>query len=394
MSQHGDRKHAKLSASGSSRWMNCTPSANLEAKYVAKDVQSDYAAEGELAHELSELYLHHFKGKISDAVLASEIKLIRKNKFFQEEMIEEVKKYVDEVISLYNKLKRQNGSALLFVETKLDLTSWIPEGFGTGDAIIISQKNLYIIDLKYGKGVSVSAENNSQLKLYGLGAYETFGFTYEVETINMVIHQPRLNNYSEVSTTVEDLLSWGATKVKPKAELAQKGKGDKVAGNWCMWCKIKPICRTNSERMLEIAKHDFKNPEVLENHELADILKISATITTWLKSVSSYMTAEALKGDKFSGFKLVEARTNRKIKDLEGLKKIVMAELDSVNDEDFYDRKPKGISGIEKITGKKFVQQMLADYIEKPQGAPILVPESDKRPELHSLESIKNIFDE
>jgi hypothetical protein len=376
------RKHALLSASSAERWLNCTPSARLAESY--EDTTSPYAAEGTLAHSLGEALLRiSLNG--NDGADIAEFENLTKHELFYEGMIDEVEDYTNYVLETYHEAVAKTKDAKIFLEERLDYSTYVPEGFGTGDCIIIADGEMEIIDLKFGKGVEVSPINNSQLKLYALGAYEKYGFIYGIEKITMTIAQVRLNNISSWTITADMLEDWAEKELKRKAEIAYEGKGETIPGDWCTFCKLRHTCRARSEMILGIYNKFERNPKVLNIAEIAEILGQADDIVKWANEMKDYALDEALKGTKFPGFKLVEGRSNRKIEDEEGLATVLLNE--GYKEEKIY--KPKALEGIaklEKLVGKKKFTTLGETFVVKPTGKPTLVPEDDKRPELDSAE--------
>lgn len=372
---HTTRKHAILSASGASRWMNCTPSARLEEKMPEKT--STFAEEGTLAHELSDIILRKKLGEISTTVYNKEIKKIKANKLYYPEMDEEVAVYVDFCMDRFAEAKKRTPDAIAMIEKRLDFTHLVEQGFGTGDFGIIADGEMEIIDLKFGKGVEVSAEENPQLMLYGSGALRENELMFDIHTVTLTIVQPRLYSISSWEISADALREWGEQIVKPLAIKAYKGDGDQKVGEWCKFCKVKATCRAMQEFTLETAKHDFKDPHELSLEELIEIYKQSKMIKDWLESVSDHIQLEALKGTKIDGFKLVEGRTQRKLTNEASIIKVLEDNL--FDKSDYITEKLKGLTDLEKLIGKKEFTVLLGDFIDKPKGAPTLAPESDKR---------------
>lgn len=370
--------HAILSASASSRWLRCTPSARLERKFP--DASSPYALEGSRAHERAEYFLNRFL-KTGDSNV-----LIREDV----EMNDAVQIYVNICVEKINEARTASPDAQIKVEQRLDFSRWVPEGFGTGDMVMVSDKYFEIVDLKYGKGVPVSAINNSQMRLYALGMYEAFGYLYGADEVRMTIVQPRLDSVSTETISVDDLLTWGE-EVKKKAKIAFAGKGEFCAGNHCRFCKARNICRAHAEYELKNVKEDLQTAE-LEDFEISDILLRAKNIKTWLDGLESYALGKALDGYDWPGMKLVEGRSNRKITD------DTIAANNLMNagfgaDEIYKPRALRSITDLEKLCGKKMFSELMSGVIEKPPGKPTLVSADDKRQAIE-LRNVKNDFDE
>lgn len=371
--------HAYLSASGSHRWLNCPPSAKLESCFP--DSSSEYAAEGTLAHELSELKLRKLNCDMAEKDYEKNVKIVEADRLFAPSMHEYTDRYVDFVWEkLAAKKAENNGQAYLFIEEKLDFGPWVPKGFGTGDAVIVAGDTIEIIDLKYGKGVPVSAENNSQMRLYGLGAYNNFGLLFDFTKVEMTIVQPRLDSISTELLTLTELLEW-SEKVKVIAEKAIAGEGEYCAGAHCQFCRASATCRCLAEYNMELAKYEFAKADVLDDAEVADILLRAATFTKWIGNIQKHALEAAINtGKKWPGLKLVEGRSNRKITDPEKLASILVGE--GYAETDVY--KPtelRSLTDLEALTGKKKFTELAQGLIEKPEGKPALVPVDDKRPE-------------
>ena len=376
-------KHALLSASSAERWLNCTPSARLSERY--DDTTSTYAAEGTLAHSLGELQLQLALKSITKKKYNEELKKLKTDELFYEGMVDEVEEYVNYVLETYHEAVGKSKDAVIFLDERLDFSSYVPEGFGTGDCIIIADGEMEIIDLKFGKGVEVSPINNPQLKLYALGAYEKYGFIYGIEKITMTIAQVRLNNISSWTITANMLEEWAEAELKPKAEIAFEGKGETVPGSWCTFCKVRQICKARAYMNKGLYNKFQKDPNLLNIEEIAEILGQASDIEKWAKEIKDYALDEALKGTRYPGFKLVEGRSNRKIEDEDALATVLLKE--GYEEDKIY--KPKtleGITNLEKLIGKKKFTELAGELITKPPGKPTLVSEDDKRPELDSAE--------
>lgn len=372
-------EHAKLSASGAYRWLACPPSAMLEAELP--ESTSSYAEEGTRAHDLAEgrltAWLRHKKRpKAEDA-----------------EMEEAVSRYVDVVLERYAEAVGRSPDAVLLVEQRLDFSAWVPEGFGTGDAVIIADDTLEVVDLKYGKGVPVGAKGNPQMRLYALGAYQTYGALYDFTKVRMTIVQPRLDSVDTDEVGVGELLDWAENEVRPKARAAWEGGGEFAAGDHCKFCKLKATCRARAEKNLELAAFDFAPPPTLSPEEIADILKRADELAAWARDVQEHALDQAQNhGVKYPGWKLVEGRSNRKIADEDAAALVLMAE--GYGEQDVWRRSLQTLTELEKLVGKKKLGELLADQITKPAGKPVLVPEDDKRPEMSSVAGAQADFTE
>lgn len=381
-------KHAFLSCSGASRWLACPPSAMLESSF--ESTSNAAADEGTLAHALCELYLLNNLKKIKSIPYQSELKKIKHNQFYNNEMNGHAMDYVDFITEKLFSHK----DAMIFIEERIDLQEYVPEGFGTVDCIIIADKILDVNDLKYGKGVLVEAHENKQMMLYALGALRKYRLLYEIDKVSMTIYQPRLNNFSTYEVDAEALLKWGEEEVKPKAKLAFNGKGEYSAGSHCKFCKARNTCKALADHNMQIARFEFEDPNKLKPEDIAHILEQAMDIKTWLTNVQQYALSEAVNnGIKWPGFKLVSGRSNRKYADEA---KIIAAFKKAKIKDGYYLTAPAlvGIGTLEKNLGKAEVEKLVGKFIIKPEGAATLVPEWDKRPELNSAEAAKIVFDE
>ncbi|EAC4303111.1 DUF2800 domain-containing protein [Listeria innocua] len=370
--------HAKLSASGSSRWLNCTPSIALEAKFPEQKNGGIFAQEGTLAHSFAELLLQKFNGDVAKAEYARKLNRLKKNSLYDASMIDHVEVYTTIVIEKFQEVHAADKNAVLSIEQRLDYSEYARGGFGTGDAVIVGNGVVEIIDLKYGKGVPVSAEENSQLMLYGLGAYNAFELDYDLHTVRMTIVQPRLDDVTEFEMEVSDLLDWAENVVKPAALLADAGKGELNPGPWCKFCRARSICKARAEANLALTSYDFKDPRLLQPDEIAKVLDQVAELKSWVEDVKSFALKEAESGGiEFPGWKLVEGRSNRRYVDAEMVQ--AMLELEGYSEEELLSKKLISLTDMEKLVGKKQVSAILGDLIEKPAGKPTLVVETDKR---------------
>lgn len=372
--------HARLGASGAHRWMACTPSVKLEEQFP--DKESAYAAEGTLAHTMAETIIRYNNNDITKRAFSTRMNKIRKEELYGKDMEEYISDYAQNVWEIFNEAKASCPDAQLLPEQRLDFSEYVPDGFGTGDIVIIADDMVQVIDLKYGKGVGVSAKENPQLRLYGLGAYLEHSMLYDIRRVKMTIIQPRLENISTEELSVEELLEWAEKEVRPKAELAMKGEGEYQTGEHCRFCKAKAVCRARSEYNLELSKLEFRNPDTLEEWEIGEILQRAEELNSYVSDVRDYVFDQALNhGKKYEGWKLVEGRSNRKYLD-EGKVRETLIEA-GYTDEDITETKVLGITAMEKAIGKKVFGEVLSGLVIKPEGKPVLVPETDKRPELN-----------
>lgn len=374
---HFQRDHALLSASGASRWLKCPPSACLEDELP--DTTSEFAKEGTVAHEVCEILLRKHLGLIAMATATKNINKLKKDDPFSDEMIDYANDYIDYITE-----KAKSDDAVILVEEQLDFSKYVPEGFGTGDCIIVQDGVLTIIDFKYGKGVSVSAEDNPQMMLYALGAVEMFGFIYEFDKVEMCIFQPRIGNISESVETVEELIKWGELTVIPTAKLAFAGDGEFYAGDHCRFCKLRNKCKYLADYCLETVKDEFEDLDgrldksLLAPEDIAMIIGRMKIVQNWLKDVESYAINSILEGTlDVPGYKVVEGRSNRTYKDQD--KVAVVLTANGYPESVLFEKKLLTITAMEKAVGKKNFNTLLADLIEKPKGKPTIVPLSDKR---------------
>ena len=381
--------HAVLSPSSASRWLSCTPSARLEMQFP--DKAGDFALEGSLAHEFGELRLKRYSNIIDEPEWNKKTSELMENRFYSESLEEYAENYAAFVWEKYQLAQKTTADAVLRIEEKIDLTAYVPEGFGTGDAVILADGTMEIIDLKYGKGVQVSAVENKQMMLYALGALDMFGFMYAIHTVRMTIYQPRLDNISEWEIPAEELLIWGANELAPRAKMAFAGEGSFVPGKHCQFCRAKAQCRALAEKNLETAKHEFDDASLLSDTEISKLLEQMDIIKNWMSAIEEYALQAALNGKTFPGFKLVEGRSIRKYVDEKQVADRLME--NGYKESAIYEPpKLKTITAMEKLVTKKAFTALLGDLIIKPQRKPTLVPESDKRREWNSVENdFKNV---
>ena len=381
--------HALLSASSSHRWLTCPPIARLEAEFP--NPSSTFAEEGTAAHSLAELKLQYEAKLISKAVYTKRHKKFAETSdYYCEEMDEHTDNYVAQVLEIYNKYE----SATILLEQKVSFTEWVPEGFGTSDVVIASDKHLEICDLKYGKGVPVDAHHNPQLMLYALGTYAELADLYEFETVTMNILQPRLDNYSSYTISVEELLYWADNFVRPRALQAFAGEGEwNITDDVVRFSAVKGNLRARAEKNIDfVDKYELRESDLLQPEEISEILERSKEIKKWLEDVEYYALSQARDhGKKFPGWKLVEGRSNR----------IITNKDEAVNrlvEEGYLDIfKPQELlpmTALEKVVGKSTFSGLMDGLIDKPTGKPVLAPETDKRFEINSAAQAQADFDD
>ena len=377
-------EHALLSASGSKRWLMCPPSARLEEKF--EETSSIYADEGTFGHSLAEFKLRCFIEVKSKSTRDSEYQQLSQHKYYSKELEDAVDFYVDVVKEQLAAAQAKDPGAILLLEQKLDLSAYAPESFGTGDAVIVTEDEVIVMDLKMGKGVKVEGADNSQMRLYGLGALDAYRCMYELTQVTTIVVQPRLDNVSGETMTAAELALWGES-IKPLARAAFAGEGEFCCGDHCRFCRAKAVCRARGEANLELAaKYDtgksLADPRLLDTAELAYILGKIEEFSAWAKDVGAWTLEQAKTGVKYPGFKLVEGRSNRKITDAKKAVEILEA-LKFKPEQYMTEPELRGITDLEKLAGKKRLMEAFASIIGKPSGAPTLVPESDKRPEIN-----------
>ena len=359
-------KHAVLSASSSGRWTVCTPSAVLN--HATGDKASEYAMQGTCAHSLAEYKAKKLLG-IDVIDPSGELE------YYDQEMDEATDGYAEFIDEILKKAKSECEDPAADVELQLDLSRWIPGGFGTADSVIAADHMLWITDLKYGTGIAVSAERNTQLMCYGLGALDVYDSIYDIETVMLNIYQPRRDNVSTWEISKDELLSWGQDVLIPAAKLASAGEGEFVAGDHCRFCRVRATCRKRAELNLEMARYEFRDPSMLEDDEIEDILTRSDELTSWASDVKDYAFRKAMEGKVWTHHKLVAGRSVRKFSDdTLAAQAVVNAGFDP------YEKKLLGITAMTRMLGKTKFEEILGGLVTKPPGKPTLVPESDKRP--------------
>ena len=357
--------HALLAPSSSERWINCPPSAKENA--VQQDTSSSYAQQGTDAHTLCEYKVkkalgHRVRDPTEDLT------------YFDEEMAECSDAYCEFVMEQVETAKQNCSDPLVLVEQRLDFTRWVSESFGTADCIIVADGMLTVIDFKYGLGILVEAEENPQMRMYALGALNLFESLYDIQTVRMIIFQPRRDNISIAEISKEELLEWAEKILVPAAALAANGEGEYKAGKHCQFCKVKATCRKRAEYNLQMAQYDFAVPDTLSDDEISMILNRADTFIGWVNDVKTYALEQAISGKEFPGYKIVEGRSNRRYTNDDAVAAVV---TDAGYDP--FEKKLMGVTAMTKLLGKKKFDTLLSSLIEKPQGTPTLVPDSDKR---------------
>lgn len=405
--------HAILSASSSKRWLNCTPSARLEQNFPNES--SVYAEEGTAAHALGEYKLRKY---LHERVQRPT------SEFDSEEMEGNTDIYAEFIINQIERIKETCPHPLVMVEERLDYSYLVPDGFGTGDCVIIADGTLYVLDYKNGKGVFVSCDHNPQMMLYALGAYHAYGYLYDIQKVSMTIIQPRLENISTFECTVDELLDWGESYVRPRAKLAFEGKGEQVPGDWCRFCRARCACKACAQEALALVKEEFldldtgvledeqgsdcleetdatasfdpdtstptfKSPALLTKTDIEQMLPTLNRIESWIEAIFAYVSSEAINhGVTWAGYKVVEGRSKRQFLDT----KSVVAAAQKAGYTDIYKTELISLTDFEKLMGKKKFQEVLGEYVVKPPGKLSLVPDSDPR-EAVDLQTASDEFD-
>lgn len=416
------RAHAKLSASGAHRWMHCTASAWAEMAF--EDKGSSFAEEGTRAHtwagEALEAgieaadWLEHKRiaiVAIEDETLARlaalgdpekhqidvEMAWAARDEALEEletnypaDMGEYVQDYIDFVRGRVEEAKQRNPDAIVYIEQRVDFSPWVPEGFGTGDCVIISDEVLDVTDLKYGKGVFVGVEENVQLMLYALGAWNMFRHLFSIKRVVLNLYQPRISNIAQWEISVDQLLEWADMTVRPTADRVwhamETGDLSNVAFDAsdyeaCQFCKAKVHCRARRDRMVAMTKFEFAPPALLSDVEVIECLAEAKHLQKWAGDLETWALEEAGKGKKFKGKKLVEGRANRKYTDELAVRTVLA--LEGYTPAQYLKTKLVGVTDMTALLkGKKKFEALLGDLVSKPRGKPVLVDETDPRPEL------------
>lgn len=391
-----EKQHSLLSASKSKRWLTCTPSARLELMEPDEDT-TVYAEEGTLAHAFAEVKLSHIFNKISDKEYEETLEILKNSKAGKLYYNGEFEEYVDDFVEYVTQKTKSLEKYHIYFELGVDYSNVAPQGFGTADVVLIAEDWVEIIDLKFGKGIPVSAKENSQLRLYGMGLLNMFPNVTKVYT---TIHQPRLYACDTEELTKEKLLDWCFNYVKPRADLAIEGKGEFCPSEEaCRFCKMRGKCKAQADNALALAQKEFEIaeqdgpplPQKMSVKQISEILEIAPLLKNWLKDIEAYALGQLIAGVKIPGYKLVEGRSNRIMTDKEKIKEIL---LGVGLTEDMIMKSPEmlGISKLESLVGKKLFGQLCQEYLIKPQGKLTMAPESDRRPGVDALTIAQNDF--
>ena len=364
--------HAILSASGAHRWLNCPPSALLEREFT--DNTSEAAAEGSAAHALAEHKLRRALKMRSQKPVST---------YDNDDMDDFTDGYVGFVLEQIGQLKQACRDPQVLIEQKLDLSKYVPSGFGTADCVIVADGTVHVVDFKYGTGVLVSAVDNPQMKLYALGALNLFEGLYDIENVSMTIYQPRRENISTSTVSKESLYKWADDVLKPTAELAANGEGEYLPGEHCQFCRAAVRCRARADEKLRLAALEFALPPTLSDEEISEILGQLDDLVTWANTIKDYALRSALQGTKWDGYKLVEGRSNRRYISEEKVAKAAQ----EAGYCDIYKQSLLTITEMEKYLGKTKFNEILGALISKPTGKPTLVPAIDKRPEINTAKN-------
>lgn len=379
---HSEREHALLSPSSSSRWLNCTPSARLAEN--AENKSSVYAEEGTLFHEICEYCLAQWNAGVWEPdPFGEELPELKDDHLmhplFKQEMFKYARNYCDFVMNENYNLEKSDGACKMLLEEKVDISEYAPECFGSVDCQLVGRDTLIVIDLKYGEGVKVYAERNTQMMLYALGAIKG---KPSIKTIRLVIAQVRLNHFDVWDISANDLLQWADKVLKPTAKKAFAGKGEQKLGDWCGFCPVKAQCRKQYEAVVnDFDRYEY--PELLTEDEICDLIEKIDKYKGWLESVNKFVYDEALRGRKWKGYKLVAGRSSRVITDEEAIRQDLLTK--KYLEDEIFNIKLKGIGDLEKLVGKKQFSALYGQYVKSKPGNPKLVPDSAPGDEINPL---------
>lgn len=379
--------HAILSPSASHRWLNCTTAPSLEIKMP--DDTSVFAEEGTLAHAICECKLHELNGdgKAEELYIKEHGRAWENEELYSSEMEETSDYYRDIVAEKLAAMCKRSPDAVLLIEVKLDFSTWIPEGFGTADAVIVGEGEIDIIDYKHGRGVAVSANKNPQMMTYALGACESFELEYSFDKVTMTIVQPRIDNTNSWQLPYDALKAWGNDVLIPKAREAFNGtlgcNTTTKAGEWCKFCKARATCRERAEFAKGLL--EYGNPKTLSPKEIGKLLPIAAFVKEWCSDLETHALALMLDGTPVEGYKVVMGRSLRKVTNSEQLARN-MLDAGISADMIYKPRELKAIGELEKLVGKNAFSELSEGCIEKPAGKPTIATENDPRKAYSSIE--------
>ena len=374
-----ERAHALLAASSAKKWIHCPPSARLEE--IFPDKSSEAAAEGTLAHAMGELKLRKLfvEMAMKERTYKTRLTKLKKDPLYQDEM----DRYTDSYTEYVSKIAYSYPSTpYIAIEKKVDYSAIAPEGFGTADCVILSNNECHVMDLKYGKGVPVYAEENPQLSLYALGVIAAYRMFYPIEKVTLHVIQPRLDNFSYWETTVTELQQWAEEVVKPAAQLAFEGQGDFCQGAWCdeCFCRAAATCKHRAEVNMQLTEYEGKEPPLITNEDVGNILEKAQFLAKWVKKLEGYALNQLIQGNDICGWKIVEGRSNRSFTDIDkAFEALQSAGYDKAL---LYENKPLPLTEVEKTVGKEDFKNILSPFIVKPQGSPTLALQTDKRSEM------------
>ncbi len=378
-------EHALLNASGAHRWLVCTPSARLEETLEEKT--SEDAEKGCQAHSIAELKLRkYFLEPMGAKTYNSRLKKLQESPYYEESMMRNTDLYLEYVQKIVHSYAER---PYIGVEKRVEYGIYAPEGFGTSDCIIIGGETMYVIDYKNGKGKPVSAFENVQMKLYGLGAYHLYGFLFSIKKAVLVIIQPNVwDEPSEWEISIEELLAWGESIIFT-AQMAFDGKGEFIQGDHCQFCRAKALCRARATFNLGLEEYHMLKPPLISDEEVGQILQRAQNLAAWAKNLEDYALAQCLAGNTIPGWKAVHGTSKRAWLDQDGAFNLLKAT--GTNETMLYTREPLSLAKVEELIGKKQFKEQLAQFVNTPPGKPTLVPESDKR-EAIKQQSAAEIF--
>lgn len=376
-------KHALLGASSAARWIACTPSAR--ATEGLPDQESTYAAEGTRAHEVCEKALRY---KLAKWEAGKPFDLL--SDWAQQSMPTEMFNAANQYVSfLHDQWVGFSCRPGVFIEQEVDVSRWVPGGFGTCDCLMIGGGLLHIIDFKYGQGVPVSPVRNPQLMYYALGAYALFDGLESIDTVRMSIVQPRIQEEPETwELPLSDLLSWAREVLQPAAEMAWRGEGTFCPGEHCRFCKAHPGCRGWQGKYGPLAGFEpLPQPAILTDEELGEWLQKVEGLAAYARELEDYAQTALLEGRTLPGWKLVQGRSTRKWTDQDAAFR--QMEADGIDEAMLYTRTPISLTAAEKMLGKKKFAEVMSAFITRAPGAPKLAKDSDPRPAYDRLEGFK-----